>query len=219
MSRIRAIIFVKPPQVGQSVLGRRIGASDAALVYHRLLTRTLRHLKHAGLQVSVAVSPDAPEFVRLAAGEGVHSIVRLRGKLGSRLEYVMRHAKNGALLIDSDTPSLDAILVRHAAQALGFYDLVVGPNWSGGAYLIGLRTPNHAFRLFENIRWGGRHMLHDLMARVPYHWVVGLLPVLADAADKAGLREAAQDHAPPFRRSSSLGLITMRKRGRSFEAS
>ena len=134
------------------------------------------------------------------------------GDPGTRLNAVLRRASSGAILIDSDTPGLDAVLVRHAAEALGLFDLVVGPNWSGGTYLIGVRAPTFAFRLFEHVRWNTRHMIEDLIEGAPSHWRVGLLPVLADAMDSASLGELASDHAPARRRSSRLGLIELKRR-------
>ena len=206
------IVFAQPAQVSGTRLARRIGAADAALLQRRLLARTLHHLDRGGVRTLVAVPAGAQESVAAGERAGARIILQPHGGAGRRLADVLRHARRGAILVDSDAPGLDAIMVCHAAASLGHFDLIVGPNWSGGAYLIGLRSPHHAFRLFAGVRWGSRHMLEDLLARAPRHWLVGLLPVLADANDPAGAREASEDHAPPRRRSSALGLITMRRR-------
>lgn len=204
------VVFAKPARAW-APLARRIGEADSALVLQRLLARTLGHLTRAGVPPVVAVPPDAPGFRAVAARSGARLMVQPRGRMGLKLARVLRSKKTGAILIDSDTPGLDAVLVRHARDALGLYDMVLGPNWSGGTYLIGLRSPAHAFGLLRHVRWGTVHMLEDILARAPRHWIVGLLPVLADAADRASLRDAAADHTPARRRSSRLGLITMKR--------
>ncbi len=205
------IVFAKSAEKAGSRLARRIGQADAALLHHRLLTRTLRHLRRGGLHVSVAIGGDAPDFADIAQRAGADVLVLPQDDSGRRLSRVLRVKKNGAILIDSNAPGLDAVLVRHAARVLGLYDIVIGPNWSGGIYLIALRSPYHAFRIFDGVRWNTPHMLQDLLARIPKHWIVGLLPVLAEAIDGAGLREATEDHVPSRRRSSSLGLIVMKR--------
>jgi glycosyltransferase A (GT-A) superfamily protein (DUF2064 family) len=157
----------------------------------------------------VAAPPRAREFGTLASRSRVPTQIQPRGDLGQRLAACIRHERGPCIVVDSDAPAIDAILVRHAALALGSYDVVLGPTWNGGYYLVGLRAPAYAFRIFRNVRWGTSHVLDDTLARVPAHWKVGLLPVLADANDPAVMDEAAADYAPPRRRSSSLGMISM----------
>lgn len=206
------ILFAKPARIADSSLARRIGETDAALVSHRVLSRVLRHLRADGIPVSVAISGDTPDYIDIAERAGAGVMHRPHGDLGRQLARSLRLRKNGAILLDSDCPNLDAVLVRHAAATLGLFDFIIGPNWSGGAYLIGVRSPHHTYMIFRGVRWGTRHMLEDLLRRVPKQWRVGLLPVLADTSDAAGLAEAMEDHTAPHRRSSSLGLITMRRK-------
>jgi len=206
--RVPAIVFAGVPD---QILAKRIGAPDAALIQHRLLTRALRHLKAGGVRAIVAAPAQASEFAILARREGALPVLQPRGAQGARIGSMMQRTRGPAIVLDSETPGLDGILVRHAGAALGLFDLVLGPNWNGGFYLIGVRSPAHVFRLFKGVRWGGAHVLEDILARAPRHWIVGLLPVLAEARDGASLLEAAADYVPPRRRSSSLGVMTMKR--------
>lgn len=207
------IVLAKSPtgMGARTRLARNIGGPEAALVYHRLLERTLRHLARGDVFPTVAVPPRSGEFGALAARARVETKTQPRGDMGSRIAAYMRGHRGPCIVVDSDTPAIDALLVRHAAQALGLYDLVLGPTWNGGYYLIGVRAPGHAHGLFRNVRWGTSHVLDDTLLRVPAHWKVGLLPVLADANDPAVMKEASADYAPARRRSSSLGIISMRQ--------
>ena len=209
----RVIVLAKSPSGmgARTRLAHEIGTPGAALVYHRLLERTLRHLERGDVSPLVAVPARVPEFRNLARRGGADTLTQARGNLGRRIVAAVREHKGPTIVVDSDTPLIDALLVRHAAQALGLYDLILGPTWNGGYYLAGLRAPAFAFRLFDGVRWGTWHVLDDTLERVPLHWKVGLLPVLADANDAAIMDEAAEDYAPPRRRSSSLGLISTKQ--------
>ena len=212
----RVVVLAKSPggMGARTKLAHAIGGPDAALVYHRLLERTLRHLARGEVFPVVAVPPRSIEFRALALRGGARTHTQACGSLGQRIARCVRGHGGPTIVVDSDTPAIDGLLVRHAAEALGFYDLVLGPTWNGGYYLAGLRAPGYAFGLFKGVRWGTTHVLDDTLARAPRHWKVGLLPVLADANDAALMDEAAEDFAPPRRRSSSLGVISMKSRGR-----
>jgi glycosyltransferase A (GT-A) superfamily protein (DUF2064 family) len=190
-----------------------IGAPGAALAYHRLLARTLRHLARGDVYPIVAVPPRAPELSTLASRSRTETQMQLRGDAGTRIAPCLRRERGPCVVIASDAPAIDAILVRHAAQALGQFDVVLGPTWNGGYYLVGLRAPAYAYRAFDGVRWGTPNVLDDTLARVPGHWKIGLLPVLVDANDPAVMAEAAADYAPPRRRSSSLGMISIKLQG------
>lgn len=209
----KIVVLAKTPtgMGARTRLAREIGTTDAALVYHRLLERTLRHLGRGDVFPVVAVPPRAAEFRTLAARSGSGTAIQGRGDLGRRIVDTVRKHAGPCIVVDSDTPEIDAFLVRHAAQALGQYDLILGPTWNGGYYLVGLRMAAYAFGLFKNVRWNSSNVLDDTLARVPKHWKVGLLPLLADANDPALMDEAAADYAPPRRRSSSLGIILTRQ--------
>jgi len=215
-TQAKVIVLAKTPRgMGPATkLAHAIGSPEAALVYHRLLERTLRHLARGEVFPVVAVPPRSAEFRGLALRGHAETQVQTRGDLGQRIAAAARGHEGPCIVVDSDTPAIDGLLVRHAAQALGLYDVVLGPTWNGGYYLVGLRTSAHAFRLFRGVRWGTSHVLDDTLARAPAHWKVGLLPVLADANDPAVMGEAAEDYAPPRRRSSSLGMISMKLQGR-----
>lgn len=197
------IVLAKSPKGmgARTKLAHNIGGPDAALVYHRLLERTLRHFARGDVFPVVAVPQRAREFHGLASRAHAETLVQPRGDLGQRIVACMRAQGGPCIVVDSDTPAIDALLVRHAAQALGLYDVVLGPTWNGGYYLVGLRAPAYAFQMFDGVRWGTSHVLDDTLARVAPHWKVGLLPVLADANDPAIMDEASEDYAPPRRRA------------------
>lgn len=92
------------------------------------------------------------------------------------------------VIVGSDIPDLAPTILRAAVRSAARFDLLIGPARDGGYYLIGLRTPAHAFRLFAKVRWSSAHALADTLANVPKHWRVHLLPILADVDVAADLK-------------------------------
>jgi rSAM/selenodomain-associated transferase 1 len=78
---------------------------------------------------------------------------------GSGLGLKMNHAfqwatQNGyakTILIGSDFPGIGLPVLQEALEKLEQSDLVLGPTWDGGYYLIGLKDPKP--ELFQNIPW------------------------------------------------------------------
>jgi glycosyltransferase A (GT-A) superfamily protein (DUF2064 family) len=61
------------------------------------------------------------------------------------------------LLIGSDCPALTADIMAEAFMALTTHDLVLGPAFDGGYYLIGTRRESSSVicrTLFQDIPWG-----------------------------------------------------------------
>jgi glycosyltransferase A (GT-A) superfamily protein (DUF2064 family) len=61
------------------------------------------------------------------------------------------------IAIGSDCPDLTANDVESAWNHLATADVVLGPAWDGGYWLIGLRSPHP--ELFQGIPWGGPDVL------------------------------------------------------------
>ncbi|MBA2226282.1 TIGR04282 family arsenosugar biosynthesis glycosyltransferase [Thermogemmata fonticola] len=61
--------------------------------------------------------------------------------------------------IGTDCLELDVPLLQKSFELLQQYDVVIGPSFDGGYYLIG--TASFRPRLFDNIRWSSRWTLED----------------------------------------------------------
>lgn len=174
-------MFAKAPIAGtvKSRLSRGIGAVRATSWYRRALVRTLRTAAAAGLPLRVSAFPCAHRF-------RAHSAVAARlsdqpgGDLGRRMAGVAQRAGGASLIVGCDIPDLTPAILRAGAAALRGHDLVLGPARDGGFYLVGLRTPAHASRLYRGVRWSSAFALADTLANVPKHWRVAFLPTLRD---------------------------------------
>ena len=113
------------------------------------------------------------------------------GDLGRRMGLAAKLAGGPSVIVGVDIPHLSPAILRAARDAVRRYDMVLGPARDGGFYLIGLKTPAHAFRLYDRVRWSSEHAMADVLATAPGHWWIGRLPELSDvdvAADMSGER-------------------------------
>lgn len=85
------------------------------------------------------------------------------GDLGSRLGAAFaRHFSEAArrvVIIGSDCPGVDQRVITEAFAALDDHDVVLGPAWDGGYYLIGMKALHEP--LFRGIHWSSAAVLNE----------------------------------------------------------
>jgi glycosyltransferase A (GT-A) superfamily protein (DUF2064 family) len=153
-----------------------------------------------------------PWLERLAAERGVPLARQESGDLGTRLAGAFRSLRGGgrggggregggrevgarrAVVIGSDSPTLDPERVRMAIEMLDGAEIVLGPTLDGGYYLVGASVDCEA--LFERIPWGTEGVMAATMDRAAQaEWRVATLPPWYDLDRVADLRRAAADAA------------------------
>ena len=89
------------------------------------------------------------------------------GDLGHRLQSAFAEAFGAGcqrvVVIGIDCPDLNGAILGQAFSHLADHDLVVGPAWDGGYYLIGLRQLT--LEVFENIAWSSDRVLTQTLER------------------------------------------------------
>ncbi len=181
-------IVSKAPIAGgvKSRLARTMGVVRASAWYRRALAQTLRSARASRLPYMVSAAPSARVW---RAHSPLKAPLRdqLSGDLGRRMANVARRAYGSTLVVGCDIPGLTPAILRAAADALHRADLVIGPARDGGFYLVGLRTPAHAFRLYDGVRWSSPHALADTLANAPGHWRIAWMPMLSDVDEGSDL--------------------------------
>lgn len=164
----RLVVFARAPLPGQAKtrLAASIGEAQAAGVYARLLYTYLLDLTKADgadidVEVSVASPTDLPFFAEAFPEFDLRA--QVGGDLGARLAAAFQEAFSGGarsvVVTASDTPALDAAVVRTAFQTLEHAPAVIGPCPDGGYYLIGMRAPGAP--LFQGVDWGTNRVLEQ----------------------------------------------------------
>jgi uncharacterized protein len=163
----------------KSRLARDIGSIAAAQWYRRTLARTIAAACAARIDVAVCAAPSAALF-RSTCRATAPVQDQPRGDLGRRMALAAKPRRGFTIIVGSDIPELAPAILRAATRSAVHFDLLIGPARDGGYYLIGLRTPAHAFRLLERVRWSSPQALADTLANAPKHWRIGFLPMLED---------------------------------------
>ena len=109
--------------------------------------------------------------------------------LYTAIEQVLARGHEGAVVLNSDSPTLPAALLVETARALARPGdrAVLGPSSDGGYYLLGLKARHR--RLFENVAWSTEHVARQTRERAAEIGLdVHVLPEWYDVDDLASLR-------------------------------
>jgi uncharacterized protein len=151
------VVFVKSPRPGfvKTRLAAAVGAVHAAALYRAMAERVLEATRGDGHGRAVFFDPPDGRADVEAWLPGETCVAQSAGDLGVRMASAFRWAFDGGatkvVLIGTDAPELSRDDIERAFEALGGHDVVLGPSFDGGYYLIGLRQPAPA--LFDGITW------------------------------------------------------------------
>jgi rSAM/selenodomain-associated transferase 1 len=166
-------IAAKAPRAGEvkTRLAHGIGAAAAVTLYRAFVRDLAAEFPAAGWFVTPATAWD--EFAPLLAGPRFVSLLgQGEGDWTERQRFLFstarRRGEDRTVLIGSDSPHLRREVVDRAFALLDHRDVVLGPTFDGGYYLIGMRG------------W------HDVLAGVPMS-TASVLDRLLVAAREAGV--------------------------------
>lgn len=188
-SRSRVVVMAKAPVPGyaKTRLVPALGDEGAARLAGRLLERTMAQARLAACgELVLACAPDTTHAAFIAQRQqgGVALAAQGDGDLGARMQrqFVQAFADGArrVLLIGTDAPGLDAVVLRKADAALAHLaglDAVFVPALDGGYALIGLRCAAPS-RLFDAMPWSTAQVMAATRERLA---AVGLRHVELDA--------------------------------------
>jgi rSAM/selenodomain-associated transferase 1 len=159
----------------------------------RDLTSTIAALEKEGRAAGYAVyTPVGSEAeLRRLLPDGFGLIPQAEGDLGARLRHgisdLMAEGHCGAILINSDSPTLPLETLRAAVEAVAAGDsIVLSPALDGGYTLVGLSKPHD--EIFAGIPWSTPDVFPLTIARAEKHGIpVTLVPGWYDVDDEASL--------------------------------
>lgn len=164
------VIMAKAPRHGlvKTRLGRSLPVEEVTELYRCLLSDTLR-LAHSLPEVTVAIMCPASDVEELSeiAGPATNVVAQqgegLAAALTSVFDRFAAPARQRVVAFNSDSPHLPASVLANAFRILEGNDLVVGPTYDGGYYLIGAKDSHGA--LFSGDGMGTTSALDALLAR------------------------------------------------------
>lgn len=191
-------LLARNPEPGKvkPALAEALGAPAAAKLYrsfimdlcerfsrlsveHRILAYAPR-----GARKSVALL--ASRQWRLMAQEGVTQGQALAGLF----EEAFRLGHQRAVVMVGDCPTVPDEFILQAFDRLLIDDVVLGPTFEGGVYLVGLSLERP--ELFLGVDWTGEGVFDALVDRVDaFGLILGLVPHWYEVNDRAGLDRLA----------------------------
>ncbi|MDN5872442.1 MAG: TIGR04282 family arsenosugar biosynthesis glycosyltransferase [Nitrococcus sp.] len=202
----RLLVFAKAPVAGRvkTRLIEMYGRQGAAMLYQRLLRRTLVTAVHArAAPVELWVTPGRahPWLAARAREHGLVVRVQMTGDLGQRMHRALRWTLRTApfaAIIGGDCAALTPWQLRQAFDWLADgADAVFGPAEDGGYVLVGLRRPQPM--LFHAMPWGGGEVMaatRKRLRRLGLRWVT--LPLSFDIDCPSDLVRLRRESASAF---------------------
>ncbi len=171
--RPAVIVFARAPSAGRAKtrLIPALGPAGAAELYRCFLLDTLELARRTPAEVTVAAAePEHLDSLRRLMDEACPAarLIAQRGAdLGERLLNALSETlgagQRPAVVIGSDSPDLPLQRVCQALELSAERDLVLGPCFDGGYYLIGTHAVRPEF--FREIAWSSETVLLDTIRR------------------------------------------------------
>ncbi|HTV58807.1 MAG TPA: TIGR04282 family arsenosugar biosynthesis glycosyltransferase [Verrucomicrobiae bacterium] len=164
------VIMAKAPRPGRvkTRLTQSLPVEAVTDLYRCLLDDTMALVQSLG-SVRAAIMCPAPDVEELAQfTRGALEIVPQKGEglaagLTSVFARFASHDGQRVVAFNSDSPHLPPSVLESAFDALANHDVVVGPTFDGGYYLVGAKAAHPA--LFDGDRMGTQSALDVLLAR------------------------------------------------------
>jgi rSAM/selenodomain-associated transferase 1 len=167
------IIFAKAPVAGRvkTRLGTTIGMERAAQVYRQLAERTFeigKEILSLGGRAAVVHDPDSPvDAIRRWVGPDFELESQVGNTLGDRMRNAFESRfKAGAqrvAIVGTDVQGLALSHIRMAFDELPTHDVVIGPTFDGGYYLLGMKTV--VADVFAEIPWSTAEVYRTTLKR------------------------------------------------------
>ena len=190
------IIFMRAPLQGKvkTRLAKTIGDAKAAEFYRLCAQNTIAEIGqlHSTVDKYIFLAESTTGYrVDNLVDSGFKVAVQEGQSLGQRLFNAFKRVfENGAkrvVIVASDVPDLSAIIIKEAIRGLDDSDVVIGPCYDGGYYLIGIKELHQ--ELFQGISWGTEQVCQQtLVAADERGLAVRQLPMLIDIDTEEDLR-------------------------------
>lgn len=161
------IIFIKNPELGKvkTRLAADIGDLKALNIYKQLLahTRTVTSQSNATnyLYYSNSISDD--NWSSDTFRKNLQSGDDLGERMLNAFDEVLKE-KSQTVIIGSDCAQLSTEVLNQAFESLNDHDIVIGPTYDGGYYLIGMNSIHPS--LFLNMEWSVPDVFDNTLGKI-----------------------------------------------------
>jgi rSAM/selenodomain-associated transferase 1 len=164
------LFFLRHPEKGRvkTRLASAVGDEMAVKLYRRFLLEMLSTLNRGTFLFYLCFYPEhALNDLKAWLGDDYLYMPQKGENLGERMKngFIDAFAMNfkRVVLIGSDIPDLPLEFIEEAFSSLEEKDVVVGPSFDGGYYLIGFKDKRFFPRAFEGIPWSTKSVFEETM--------------------------------------------------------
>lgn len=166
------ICFCKHPEPGlvKSRLAKKIGPTQACIIYKKVFEQTLITLKETNICSHLYCFPNIHHDV-LQQYSNKYDMPLARqadGNLGAKMFLAIRdhiNIETSVVLIGTDCPEINANYLLQAFECLNSgYDIVLGPALDGGYALIGANKIDES--IFNNVEWSTSGVLKQTIENI-----------------------------------------------------
>ncbi len=191
------IIFAKHPQIGKVKrrLGRDVGMEASLWIYNKILQHTAKISFHTKLDTVVFKNKKSSKLESIF--KHVKKFEIQKGKnLGEKMEaaflWAFDQKYENVILIGTDLWTLNQDTLLEAKKALENTDIVIGPCYDGGYYLIGMKNLNK--EIFKDIPWSKKEVFRKTLSKAKDNSIY-CLDIKNDIDNKKSLKAHTSLHA------------------------
>ena len=172
-NKINIYIFARRPEIsiGKSRLKKKIGKILGSNFYHNNLSNLLRKLNSdKRINITLCVTPDSstkywPRYI----SPKIKRISQGKGDIGEKMSKILNMNKEKKILIGSDIPKISTKILVKTWKQLNHCNVILGPAYDGGFWLIGFANRTNIKKLFKNINWHKKNTLKQVKNNIPNH--------------------------------------------------
>ena len=182
------LVFLRAPEKGRvkTRLAREIGDKKTLALYEKFVQKTLMAVEKSGMEYRICFFPaDKKALVEDWLGPGHVYMPQIGDDLGQRMDNalsrVFDQGAQKAVLVGTDIPDISANQFLRAQNLLEQNDVVIGPSFDGGYWLIGFHRDGFYPGLFHHVDWGTDSVFSSTIEKCKLADLsTGILPTLQD---------------------------------------
>ena len=167
-------------------MAAEIGEEQTLILYRGFVMQMLSTIKRGDFPFYIYFYPEnALKGLREWLGPDYQYLPQKGEDLGQRMKHGFLQAFEmgfkEVLLIGSDIPDLPLEFIEEAFSSLEDKDVVIGPAYDGGYYLIGFKDKTFSPQVFEGMSWGSEAVFDETMRVLKqFNQKIHTLPYLRD---------------------------------------
>jgi rSAM/selenodomain-associated transferase 1 len=162
------IIFVKNPEIGKAKtrIASSVGFDKSLEIYQELLSITrdiaqkidAKRLLYYSHFINLSDAWDNDKFDKYLQADGDLGV-----KMSTAFDQTLKEVDK-AVIVGSDCPYITTDIINAAFQSLSSHDIVIGPTYDGGYYLLGMKKLTQ--ELFLNITFSVDTVYDETLNRI-----------------------------------------------------